>query len=123
MSYSINHNLARIRIESYNSLPIEKTLVFHNVTIFIESVFNKNKNHYYNLLLEKGLYENKSYKWMFVCYKCYILIELTFLKEMMLIRQLNQECDIFHYWYFLNKGAKLPKCQQWMSWCINVHRP
>ena len=49
---------------------------------------------------------------MFVCYKCYILIELTFLKELMLIRQLNQECDIFHYWYFLNKGAKLPKCQQ-----------
>ena len=35
MSYSINHNLARIRIESYNSLPIEKTLFFfHNVTIF-----------------------------------------------------------------------------------------
>ena len=62
MSYSINHNLARISIESYNSLPIEKTMVFH-VTIFIESVFNKNKNHYYyNLLLEKGLYEDKSYK-------------------------------------------------------------
>ena len=28
MSYSINHNLARIRIESYNSLPIEKNTGF-----------------------------------------------------------------------------------------------
>ena len=26
--YSINHNFARIRIESYNSLPIEKKRLF-----------------------------------------------------------------------------------------------
>ena len=30
------------------------------------------------------------------------MIELTFLKEMMLIKQAN----IFHYWHFLNKGFK-----------------
>ena len=30
------------------------------------------------------------------------MIELTFLKEMMLIKQAN----IFHYWYFLNEGFK-----------------
>ena len=28
---SINHNLMRIRIDSYNSLPIEKTLTFQNI--------------------------------------------------------------------------------------------
>ena len=28
---SINHNLTRIRIDSYNSLPIEKTLTFQNI--------------------------------------------------------------------------------------------
>ena len=33
ITYSINHNFARIRIDSYNSLPIEKTLTFHNVII------------------------------------------------------------------------------------------
>ena len=32
---SINHNLARIRIDSYNSLPVEKILTFH-VLILIE---------------------------------------------------------------------------------------
>ena len=28
--FSIHHNFARIRIDSYNSLPIEKKLTFHN---------------------------------------------------------------------------------------------
>ena len=42
---SINHNFVRIRIDSYNSLPIEKTLTFH-VMIHIKSVVNENKNHY-----------------------------------------------------------------------------
>ena len=41
---SINHNFGRIRIDSYNSLPIEKILTFHNVIILINSVVNKNKN-------------------------------------------------------------------------------
>ena len=43
-TYSINHNFARIKIDSYNSLPIKKTLTFHNVIILIKSVVNKNKN-------------------------------------------------------------------------------
>ena len=40
---SINHNFARIRIDSYNSLPIEKTLTFYNIIILIKSVDNTNK--------------------------------------------------------------------------------
>ena len=39
-------------------------------------------------------------------YKCYIMIELTFLKKLILIKQVNQECDICHYWHFLNKGFR-----------------
>ena len=53
----ISHNFARIRIDSYNSLPKEKTFTFHNVIIFI----NKNRNdYYYNIFLEKGSYKDKS---------------------------------------------------------------
>ena len=37
------------------------------------------------------------FKQMFVYYT-----ELTFLRELMLIKQVHQECDICHYWYFLN---------------------
>ena len=41
-----SHNFARIRIDSYDYLPIEKVLNFHNVIILIKSVINENKNHY-----------------------------------------------------------------------------
>ena len=67
--------------------------------MLIKSVVNKDENkYYYNIFLEKGLYKNK---WMFVYYKCYIMIELTFDKT-----SASKECDICHYWYFLNFSFK-----------------
>ena len=58
---SINHNSARIRIDSYNSLPIAKILPFQHVIILFNSVVNKNKNnYYYNILLEKISFKDKS---------------------------------------------------------------
>ena len=40
---------------------IGKVLTFHNVMIFIKSVFNRKKNEYlYNIFSEKGLYKDKS---------------------------------------------------------------
>ena len=60
---SINPDFGEIRIDSYNYLPIEKMLTFHNVEILIKSVANKNKNnYYYNIFLEKGWYKDKSDK-------------------------------------------------------------
>ena len=60
---SINHNFGRIKIDSYDSLPIEKILTFHNVIILIKPVVNKNQNkNYYNIFLEKRLYKYKSNK-------------------------------------------------------------
>ena len=44
---SINHNFARIRIDSYNSLSNEKILTVHNVIVLIKSGITKYKNHYY----------------------------------------------------------------------------
>ena len=56
---TINYNFAKIRIDSYNSLPIEKILTFHSVIILIKSVVNENKNkYYYNIFLEKGSYKD-----------------------------------------------------------------
>ena len=46
IKYSISYNFPRIRNDSYNSLPIEKILTFHNVIILIKSIINENKNHY-----------------------------------------------------------------------------
>ena len=49
------HNYAKIKVDSYDSLPLEKTMTFHDVIILIKSVWNKDKNsYYYNILLEKA---------------------------------------------------------------------
>ena len=41
---SINYHFGRIRIDSYNSLPIEKIHTFHNVIILIKTVVTENKS-------------------------------------------------------------------------------
>ena len=49
---------AKINIDSYDFLPIEKLLTLHNVVILIKPVLNKNWNLYYcNILLEKCSYQ------------------------------------------------------------------
>ena len=37
---------------------------------------------------------------------------MTFLREYMLIKQMNQESDIFHYWYFLDQVFRFQTCSQ-----------
>ena len=54
----------------------------------------------FDIFLEIGSYNDKSknifiFKEIFVYYKCHISIELTFLKELMLIKQANQKSAIF----------------------------
>ena len=47
-----------MKADSYDSLPIEKTLTLHNVIILMKSVLDKGKNHYYcKTILEKCLYQ------------------------------------------------------------------
>ena len=53
------------------------------------------------------------------------MIELTFLKELMLTRQENQKNYICHYWYFLNKGFKFQpnicnRCHDSLMMSINL---
>ena len=47
ISYVLSHNFARIKINSFHYFPWEKTLTLHNAIIHIQSVFNKDQNHYY----------------------------------------------------------------------------
>ena len=57
---NVNHNFGKIRIDSYNYLPIKKILTLHNVIMLIKPVFDKNKNkYYYNIFLEKDWYKDK----------------------------------------------------------------
>ena len=53
----ISHNYLIIKIDSY-VLALKETLTLHNVVILIQSLLNKNKNHYYyNVFLERCLYQ------------------------------------------------------------------
>ena len=71
----------KIQIDLDEDLPLEKTLL-------IKSVFNKNHNHYYYVLLsEKSLYRQHN--------KCYIMTHLTFLTLLMLIRQVHLKNILF----------------------------
>ena len=58
ITYVVSYNYTRITVDSFDSLPLEKTLTFHNVLILIRSSFNKAKNNYnYNIFLEKYSYK------------------------------------------------------------------
>ena len=53
-----SHYFAKIKVNSYDSVPIERRLTLHNVIIQIKSVLNKDKNHYYyKTFLEKCSYQ------------------------------------------------------------------
>ena len=57
VAYTFSHYFAKIKVDAYYSLPIEKRLTLH-VIILIKPVPNKHKNHYYyKIFLEKYSYE------------------------------------------------------------------
>ena len=58
ITYIFSHYIAKIEVDSYDFLPIEKRLNLHNVIMYIKSVLNKDKNHYcYKIFLEKCSYQ------------------------------------------------------------------
>ena len=44
ITYRISHNYAKIKVDLYDFLPLEKAMTFHNVITFTKSVFDKDKN-------------------------------------------------------------------------------
>ena len=59
VTYVICHSYAKIKEDSCICLPLKKTMIFHNVMIFIDSMENKDKNNYYykNDIKNKFLYK------------------------------------------------------------------
>ena len=47
VTYIFSHYFAKFKVDTYDSLPIEKILALHNAIIHIISVLNKDKNYYY----------------------------------------------------------------------------
>ena len=73
ITYNFSHYFAKIKFDSYDSLPIEKRLILHNVVILMKPflnmilhnvailmkpVLNKDRSHYYcRIFLEKCSYQ------------------------------------------------------------------
>lgn len=53
ITYIISHNLERIKIYYYDSLPLVKILTLHNDIILIKSVFNKDQSHHYLIIFSE----------------------------------------------------------------------
>ena len=76
----------KIESDSDDNLPLNKTIEIPMVTIVIRAVSPENNKYYPQVLLDECLY--KIQKW-------YIIIELMFLKELSLIKQVHQNSVIF----------------------------
>ena len=58
ITYIFSNYYLEIKVDSYDSLPIEKILTLHDAVILIKSVLNNDKNHYYyKIFLEKFPYQ------------------------------------------------------------------
>ena len=63
---------------------------------------------------------------MFVYYKCYISICIDFYERIDVNKtSTSKECDICHYWYFLNKGFKFQsnvcnRCHDLLMMFVNL---
>ena len=58
ITYVFPLNYAKIKVDSYDSLPLEETLILHKIIIHMKSVLNKDLSHHcYNIFSEKGLYQ------------------------------------------------------------------
>ena len=59
IAYIFSHYFSKNKVDSYDSLPIEKGLNLLNVIILIKSVLNKDKHYcyYFGIFLEKSSYQ------------------------------------------------------------------
>ena len=81
----------KIKFDLDGDLPLNETLEIQNVTMIVRAVFYKNSKYYRQVLLDERLYK------LWIIWKCYILIELTFFKELMLIKKLHQKSAIIRF--------------------------
>ena len=73
----------KIKFNSDDKLPPNKTIEIPTIRIVVRAVFHENNKYYLQVFLGECLYN------------CYIMIELTFLKELILIKKVHQKSVIF----------------------------
>ena len=75
----------KIKFNSGDQLPLNKMKEIPSMIIVGKAVFHKRNKYRPQVFLNKCLY------WLWIIAKCDIMIELAFLKELMLRKQANQK--------------------------------
>ena len=78
----------KIKFNSDDELPLNKTIETPSMIIIVRTVFHENNKYYPQVSLEECLYKLR------IIWKCYIFIELMFVKESKL-KQVHQKSVIF----------------------------
>ena len=91
----------KIKFNSDGELPLNKTIEIPSMTIVVRAVFHKNNKYYPQVFLDECLY------------KLYNNIKMLYFNRIDVSEgndvnktSASKECDICHYWYFLNKDFK-----------------
>ena len=87
----------KIKFNSDNNLPLNKTLKLHNMTIVVRSVFEEKGEFYPQIYLDECLYELQMLEYNKIDISEGIDINKT---------NASKECKICHYWYFKDIGFK-----------------
>ena len=87
----------KIRFQSSDNLPLNKTLKLHNLIIVFRSVFQDDGKYYPQIILDECLYELSMLEHDRIDVSEGIDINKT---------NSSEECDICHYWYFKDIGFK-----------------
>ena len=107
----------KIKFSSDDTLPLNKMLKLHMSTVIIKSVFEEDGRYYTHVFLAECLHE------------VYMLEnDRINISEGININKTNvsKECDIFHYWYFLERFFKYEPyfsngCRDLMQKAINFN--
>ena len=79
----------KIKFNSDDELPLNNATEIPSMIIVINAVFHENDKYYPQVFLDECLYK------LLIIQKCYMLMELTFLKKLILIKQVHQKGVIF----------------------------
>ena len=76
----------QIKFDSDDNSPLNKTVEISIMTIVVGAVFHKNNKYYPHVFLDECLFKT---------WKCFIVIKLAFLEELILIKQIHQKSAMF----------------------------
>ena len=88
-SYDYDEKYMKMKFHLDDELPLNERKQIPTMTIVVTAVFDGINKYIPQVVLDECLYK------LWIIYKCYVSIKLTFLNELVLIKQVHQKSVIF----------------------------